>query len=174
MAVAWMVITLFAFAVLLAGALVVLLRALDRRTRARDRVVLAALEQLRGEMASLKEATRRASVKIGGDDVALDEEMHARLEAVGIHLDAGGGMEALYAALERGVAIAERGFATEANPAERPEPPSPKGEAKTPEGDPAARSHIDKDKEGSPRDEGQGGRVIPLRPRGKPPEGGDV
>jgi hypothetical protein len=165
MAVPWIVaIAVLVTAFVLGGAVVLGFRALDRRASARDRAILGALEQLRGKVEQIDATTREAAaaapqpieatpatgslpppaavvVKIGDEEVELDAEMMARLDAVTDKSNARGGMNALYAALAQGLALAERGFGGEEKPAE--------GERK---GEEAA------------------GRVVPLRPRGKPPD----
>lgn len=161
MAVAWIVaVTLLAFGALLVGAMVVLLRASDRRAVARERAILTALEQIRGSVEQIEAVAREqpgdpthtpAAVDIGGEVVPLDAETIARLNAVADKVSARGGIGALRAALAQGLAMAERGLAEEGKP-----------------------------EEGRGEEQGTGedmtGRVIPLRPRRKSPgdEGGGV
>ncbi len=159
MVITWIVaVTLLAFGALLVGAMVVLLRASDKRAVARDRAILAALEQIRGSVEQIEAVAREqpgdptptpAAVDIGGEVVTLDAETIARLNAVAEKVGASGGIGALRAALAQGLATAERGFAEEGKAEES------KGEEQGPEED-------------------RTGRVIPLRPRRKPPgdEGG--
>jgi hypothetical protein len=141
-------VAISAFALLVLGIMVVLLRAVDRGSSARDREMRAVLEQIRGKVESLEVASREASlvraaaapartatVDIGGEPLELDAEMLARLEAVIDQSGGESGMEALRDALTIGLAMAERGFVA-------------KGEGEQGTGE-------------------QSGRVVPLRPRGK-------
>jgi hypothetical protein len=88
-------------------------------------------------------------VDIGGEVVPLDAETIARLNAVADKVSASGGTGSLRAALAQELAMAERWLAEEGKPEES------SGEA-----------------QGAAED--MTGRVIPLRPRRKPPgdEGG--
>jgi hypothetical protein len=96
---------------------------------------------------SQEEAAARPSypsaVNIGGEIVPLDAELIARLNAVTDKASERGGIEALYEALARGLGAAERELGAE-NKGSEPRGP----EEKT-------------------------GQVVPLRPRGKPPGGGE-
>jgi hypothetical protein len=113
-------IALLVFSCVVLVAALLALRAVDRRAAAREERLLALLERLARPPAP-------RAIDLGeGDVLHLDPQTLARLDAV--REQAGpGGMDAVYGAIDRGLDVAERGFAAKRtnkpDPSRAVEPP---------------------------------------------------
>jgi hypothetical protein len=82
MVVTWIVaVTLLAFSALLVGGMVVLLRAADKRAVARDRAILAELEQIRGSIEQI-EAVARLVQLVDADRILRRRVVHHGFQVV--------------------------------------------------------------------------------------------
>jgi hypothetical protein len=117
--VAVVIVALVVFAVVLTGALGIMLRAMDAQAEARQERLLDALARLSSTTPAHvatppmlhgepKREPRPLAVKLGAEVVELDPEIVARIEALTGQIQ-GGAPGVLEAALARGIATAEGG-----------------------------------------------------------------